>query len=144
LVGNSYPSVRPDPSLGMTPRSAWVVRRRLCAGIASLRPVRVLLQPRDYPNGLRLFVGPGGLSVAVTLASPTIVAPPINHAVPEGTPGIMPLLFVTIACGAISGFHGMVASGTTSKQLDKETDARFVGYFGAIGEGMLSLAAIIC
>ena len=56
---------------------------------------------------------------------------------------MLPLLFVTIACGAISGFHGLVASGTTSKQLDKETDARFVGYFGAVGEGSLSLATII-
>src|SRR5690606_2503320 len=56
---------------------------------------------------------------------------------------LMPLLFVTIACGAISGFHGMVSSGTSSKQLDKETDARFVGYFGAVGEGMLALVATI-
>jgi len=55
----------------------------------------------------------------------------------------LPLLFVTIACGAISGFHGLVASGTSSKQLDKEPDARFVGYFGAVGEGALALAAII-
>lgn len=50
---------------------------------------------------------------------------------------------MTIACGAISGFHGLVSSGTTSKQLDKETDVRFVGYFGAVGEGMLALAAIL-
>src|SRR5690606_11629344 len=56
---------------------------------------------------------------------------------------LVPLLFVTIACGAISGFHGMVSSGTSSKQLDKETDARFVGYFGAVGEGLLALGAII-
>ncbi|AMC99881.1 Carbon starvation protein A [Halomonas chromatireducens] len=56
---------------------------------------------------------------------------------------MLPLLFVTIACGAISGFHGLVSSGTTSKQLNKETDARFVGYFGAVGEGMLALAAIL-
>ncbi len=62
---------------------------------------------------------------------------------PEGTPSLIPLLFVTIACGAISGFHGLVSSGTTSKQLDKEPDVRFVGYFGAIGEGSLALAAII-
>ena len=55
----------------------------------------------------------------------------------------MPLLFVTIACGAISGFHGLVSSGTTSKQLNRETDARFVGYFGAMGEGGLALAAIL-
>ena len=56
---------------------------------------------------------------------------------------LVPLLFVTIACGAISGFHGMVSSGTSSKQLDKETDARFVGYFGAVGEGLLSLGTIL-
>src|SRR5699024_7225113 len=70
-------------------------------------------------------------------------APAINHNVPEGTPGIMPLLFVTVACGAISGFHGVVSSGTSSKQLDKETDARLVGYFGAVGEGLLALGTII-
>ncbi len=56
---------------------------------------------------------------------------------------MVPLLFVTIACGAISGFHGMVASGTSSKQLDKEKDERFVGYFGAVGEDLLALGAII-
>ena len=67
----------------------------------------------------------------------------MNESVPEGTPGIVPLLFVTVACGAISGFHGIVASGTSAKQLDKETDARFVGYFGAVGEGLLALGAIL-
>ena len=103
----------------------------------------VLLQPRDYINGLQLFVGLILLYGAVIIASPTVVAPMINFGVPEGTPSMLPLLFVTIACGAISGFHGLVASGTTSKQLDKETDARFVGYFGAVGEGALALAAII-
>jgi carbon starvation protein len=60
-----------------------------------------------------------------------------------GAPPLVPLLFVTIACGAISGFHGLVSSGTTSKQLDKEPDVRFVGYLGAVGEGTLALAAII-
>jgi len=72
-----------------------------------------------------------------------VVAPAFNDSLPEGTPSIVPLLFVTIACGAISGFHGIVASGTSSKQLDKEPDARFVGYFGAVGEGLLALGAII-
>src|SRR5690625_4233627 len=92
-------------------------------------PVWVLLQPRDYINGLQLFIGLILLYGAVLIFSPQLVAPAINMNVPEGTPGIMPLLFVTIACGAISGFHGIVSSGTSSKQLDKETDARFVGYF---------------
>jgi len=103
----------------------------------------VLLQPRDYINGLQLFIGLGILYLGVLIASPTVVAPAYNNAVPDGTPGIVPLLFVTIACGAISGFHGIVSSGTSSKQLDKETDARFVGYFGAVGEGLLALGSII-
>ncbi|NYZ63703.1 carbon starvation CstA family protein [Luteimonas deserti] len=143
-LGSLYPIALPETVLGMSPNSTWIVLLFLYAGIASLLPVWVLLQPRDYINGLQLFVGLGILYAAVLIASPTIVAPAFNSAVPAGTPSIVPLLFVTIACGAISGFHGMVASGTTSKQLDKETDARFVGYFGAVGEGMLSLAAIIC
>lgn len=99
--------------------------------------------PRDYINGLQLFVGLGLIYLAVFIANPTIVAPAINPDVPAGTPSMIPLLFVTIACGAISGFHGLVASGTTSKQLDKESDARLVGYFGAVGEGALALAAIV-
>jgi carbon starvation protein len=56
---------------------------------------------------------------------------------------MVPLLFVTIACGAVSGFHGIVSSGTTSKQLDRETDAKFVGYLGAVGEGALALVTIV-
>ncbi|NZA25271.1 carbon starvation protein A [Luteimonas sp. SJ-92] len=143
-VGSMYPIALPETVLGMGARSFWIVLLFLYAGVASLLPVWVLLQPRDYINGLQLFLGLGILYAAVLIASPTIVAPAFNDAVPAGTPSLVPLLFVTIACGAISGFHGMVASGTTSKQLDKETDARFVGYFGAVGEGMLSLAAIIC
>ena len=144
VLGNQYPIVLPETVLGMGSRSFWIVVLFLYAGVASVLPVWVLLQPRDYINGLQLFVGLGILYAAVLLTSPTVVAPALNDAVPAGTPSIMPLLFVTIACGAISGFHGVVASGTTSKQLDKETDARFVGYFGAVGEGMLALAAIIC
>jgi carbon starvation protein len=144
LVGNQYPLVMPETILGLNAKSFWIVLLFTYAGIASLLPVWVLLQPRDYINGLQLFVGLGILYTAVLLSSPTLVAPAFNDAVPAGTPSIVPLLFVTIACGAISGFHGLVSSGTTSKQLDKETDARFVGYFGSVGEGMLSLAAIIC
>src|SRR5699024_8405078 len=63
--------------------------------------------------------------------------------VTAGTPSMSPLLIATIACGTISGFHGMVAPGTSSKKLDKETDSRFVGSFGAVGEGLLALGTII-
>ncbi len=63
--------------------------------------------------------------------------------VPEGSPSFFPFLFITIACGAISGFHSLVASGTSSKQLDKEPDARYVGYMGAVGEGSLATGAVL-
>src|SRR5699024_6319638 len=103
----------------------------------------MLLQHCDYFNGLQLFVGLGFLYVAVFIANPTVIAPAINSDVPAGTPSMIPLLFVTIACGALSGFHGLFSSGTTSKQLNKESDARFVGYSGAVGEASPALAAII-
>ncbi|WP_299038484.1 carbon starvation protein A [uncultured Pseudokineococcus sp.] len=143
LVGDQVPVVLPETILGLSAAAFWVLVLFLYAGVASLLPVWMLLQPRDYINGLQLFIGLGILYGAVLLSSPTIVAPAVNTAVPEGTPSLVPLLFVTIACGAISGFHGIVASGTSAKQLDRETDARFVGYFGAVGEGLLALGAII-
>ena len=140
-LGERFPI---ELTAGMLPVGAqWILILFLYAGIASLLPVWLLLQPRDYINGIQLFVGLGLLYGAVLIASPTIVAPAINPNVPASAPPLFPLLFVTIACGAISGFHGLVGSGTTSKQLDKETDARFVGYLGSSGEGSLALVAII-
>ncbi|MTE24163.1 carbon starvation protein A [Microbacterium sp. ZXX196] len=147
FLGDQVPVVLPDPILGMSPATFWIIALFVYAGIASLLPVWLLLQPRDYINGVQLFVGLAILFVGTLVAGLVFgngfVAPAINTAVPEGTPSIWPLLFVTIACGAISGFHGAVASGTSSKQLDREPDARFVGYFGAVGEGMLALGSII-
>ena len=70
-------------------------------------------------------------------------APAFNNQMTEDAPSRIPLLFVTIARGAVSGFHGIVSSGTSSKQLDKETDARFVGYFAAMGEVSLALITIV-
>jgi carbon starvation protein len=142
-AGPSFPLQLPETVMGISDNAQWVLILFGYAAIASLLPVWVLLQPRDYINGLQLFIGLILLYGATLLLGPEISAPAFNSNTPEGTPSMVPLLFVTIACGAISGFHGLVASGTTSKQLDKETDARFVGYFGAIGEGSLSLATII-
>ena len=143
-AGPIFPLALPTETvIGLSDRQTWIVLLFVYAAIASLLPVWALLQPRDYINGIQLFIGLGLLYAAVIFASPDIVAPAFNTNVPEGTPSLVPLLFVTIACGAISGFHGLVSSGTTSKQLDKEPDVRFVGYFGAIGEGSLALAAII-
>ncbi|HLR27897.1 MAG TPA: carbon starvation CstA family protein, partial [Ruania sp.] len=149
VLGSQVPVVLPETVLGMSPAMFWIVTLFVYGAIASLLPVWVLLQPRDYINGVQLFVGLILLFGSVLLAAlfsavkPDIVAPAINANVPEGTPSIFPLLFVTVACGAISGFHGMVSSGTSSKQLDTEPDARFVGYFGAVGEGLLSLGTIL-
>ncbi|MCA1781799.1 MAG: carbon starvation protein A [Intrasporangiaceae bacterium] len=142
-IGDRVPLALPETVMGLPNNSVWIVLLFLYAGIASMLPVWVLLQPRDYINGLQLFIALGILYGSVLLARPEIVAPAYNSNVPEGTPSLVPLLFVTIACGAVSGFHGMVSSGTSSKQLDKESDARLVGYFGAVGEGLLALGAII-
>jgi carbon starvation protein len=143
LLGDAFPVILPETILGLSTTAFWIVVLFLYAGIASVIPVWALLQPRDYINGLQLFIGLGLLYGSVLISSPEIVAPAFNENVPPGTPSLVPLLFVTIACGAVSGFHGIVSSGTSSKQLDKETDARFVGYFGAVGEGLLALGAII-
>ena len=142
-LGERVPVELPQVALGLQPGAQWIVILFAYAAVASLLPVWLLLQPRDYINGIQLVIGLGLLYGTVLIAGPTIVAPAINQNVPAGAPPIVPLLFVTIACGAISGFHGLVGSGTTSKQLNKETDARFVGYLGSTGEGALALVAII-
>ena len=143
-LGEVFPLELPAMIFGLGPQAQWILLLFFYAGVASMLPVWLLLQPRDYINGIQLIIGLGILYGAVLISSPTIVAPAINSNVPASAPPIFPLLFVTIACGAISGFHGLVSSGTTSKQLDKETDARQVGYLGSAGEGALALVAIIC
>jgi len=142
-LGPMVPVELPANVMGLAPHTQWIVLLFLYAAIASLLPVWVLLQPRDYINGLQLFIGLGLVYAAILLSNPAIVAPAFNTDLPAGTPSMIPLLFVTIACGAISGFHGLVSSGTTSKQVNNEQDVRFVGYFGAVGEGCLALAAIL-
>lgn len=124
-------------------RVGWIVLLFVYTFFASVLPVWLLLQPRDYVNGHQLFVALGIIGAGVIVINPRVVAPAVNTALPADAPSWFPLLFITIACGAISGFHGLVASGTSSKQLDRETDARYVGYGGAIGEGALALTSII-
>ena len=143
LVGSNLPIQLPDALFGLTANANWIVILFIYAAIASMLPVWALLQPRDYINGMQLIVGLVLLYGAVLLSLPDISAPAFNSQMAENAPSLVPLLFVTIACGAVSGFHGIVASGTSSKQLDKETDARFVGYLGAVGEGSLALITIV-
>ncbi|MDH5214957.1 MAG: carbon starvation protein A [Gammaproteobacteria bacterium] len=141
-AGSVVPMELPE-LFGLSTISGWIIILFVYAAIASMLPVWMLLQPRDFINGLQLFVGLFLLYGAVFLVMPDISAPAFNTKLGEDAPSIVPLLFVTIACGAVSGFHGIVSSGTSSKQLDKETDARFVGYLGAVGEGSLALITIV-
>jgi len=142
FVGSIMPLALPGDIFGLGPNGNWIILLFIYAGIASMLPVWLLLQPRDYINGAQLVVGLLVLYSAVLITLPDVTAPMFNDNLAEGTPPIFPILFVTIACGALSGFHGIVSSGTSSKQLNKEPDARFVGYLGALGEGMLALITI--
>jgi carbon starvation protein len=142
-VGSILPLELPEQLLGLSANANWIILLFVYAAIASMLPVWVLLQPRDFINGMQLFVGLILLYGAVLISVPDISAPAFNHQLPADAPSMVPLLFVTIACGAVSGFHGIVASGTTSKQLDRETDARFVGYLGSVGEGALALITLV-
>jgi carbon starvation protein len=145
-VGQRYPITAVadlSVSLGLQPRTLWVVIMFVYAFIASRIPVWVLLQPRDYINSHQLFIALGVIFLGVLVGFDRIVAPVVNTNLPEGSPNFFPFLFVTIACGAISGFHSLVSSGTTSKQIDKESDAKYVGYAGSIGEGSLAVGSIL-
>ncbi|MDA7890941.1 carbon starvation protein A [bacterium] len=146
-----------DPDSNGLPVIGWVVLLLIYSYVASVLPVWTLLQPRDYINSLQLLSALGlvVLGLATTSffggAAPTpgaerptleIVAPAFNVS-PEGAPSIFPFLFITIACGAISGFHCLVSSGTSSKQLKCESDAQLVGYGSMLTEGFLAVLVIL-
>jgi len=122
--------------------SGWTWTLLVYAFAASVLPVWLLLQPRDFLNSLLLYLALFSMLAGFFMLSPDWVAPAINPN-PAGAPPMLPFLFIVIACGAVSGFHGIVASGTTAKQLDKETDAPFVGYVAMVGESLLALLAVL-
>ena len=142
------------PVLGSVNIATWIPVILVYGFIASVLPVWVLLQPRDFLTSSLLYAGVGGTLLAVIVgtftggASQLIIDAPAfagfwGGALVDTTLPLFPLLFVTIACGTISGFHSLVSSGTTAKQLDKETDARTIGYGGMLGEGLLATVAIV-
>jgi len=124
-------------------QTIWILFLFTYSAIASLLPVWLLLQPRDFINSHQLIVGLGLIFLGIFIAQPMIDAPAIRTAGDLSAPPIFPMLFVTIACGAISGFHGLVSSGTTSKQVNKLSDARLIGYGAMLGEGTLAVASTI-
>lgn len=132
--------------LGLPPTGLWVIILLAYAFVASSLPVTMLLQPRDYINAWQLFIVMGLLVLGVVASGfgggLVLVAPAIDVS-PAGAPPLVPFLFITIACGAISGFHSLVASGTTSKQVAREPDAQFVGYGSMLMEGALAVLVIV-
>lgn len=135
----------------------WVVILLLYSYVASVLPVWTLLQPRDYINSLQLITALGLVVAGLVFAGliggapiaeggdriPLEISAPMIRANPEGAPMIIPFLFITIACGACSGFHCLVSSGTSSKQIKCETDAQFVGYGSMLTEGFLATLVIL-
>ena len=120
----------------------WILLLFIYSAIASLLPVWLLLQPRDYLNSHQLMVGLFLIYAGIFIAQPSIEAPMIRSS-ENGGPSIFPLLFVTVACGAVSGFHGLIASGTTSKQISDMKHTKLIGYGSMLGEGTLALASTI-
>jgi carbon starvation protein len=130
------------PGIARVSVSTWVWLLLGYSFVASVLPVWLLLQPRDYLNSHQLITALLLLGLGLVVLQPTVQAPALNPN-PEGAPSLFPFLFITIACGAISGFHGLVSSGTTSKQISCMTDARPIGYGGMLGEGTLGLLAVL-
>jgi len=129
-------------TLALGPLQIWSIGLLIYAFFASITPVQILLQPRDYLCTFLLF---GGIILGfggIILSRPVMRLPAFVGW--KGTSGYLwPMLFVTIACGAISGFHSLVASGTTSKQLLNEKDARKIGYGAMVMEGLVALLALL-
>jgi len=124
----------------------WCIVLFIYVFFASTIPVQKLLQPRDYINSHQLLVAMAFLIIGIIIAHPVLSAPAINSNsfLPDSdVPDLAPILFIVIACGAISGFHSLASSGTTVKQVDRELDTLPVGYGAMITESFLAVLVII-
>jgi carbon starvation protein len=156
FFGDSGPLHAFNNALAAMPVWAWTTLLLIYCYVASVLPVWTLLQPRDFINSLQLLSILGLLVVGLAAAGlfggaagtdgvrPALeIVGPAFQWNPEGAPMVMPFLFITIACGAVSGFHCLVSSGTSSKQLRCESEARFVGYGSMLTEGFLATLVIL-
>ncbi|MDY6010723.1 MAG: carbon starvation protein A [Duodenibacillus sp.] len=134
-LGHMYPLV--------LSKNVWLVITIIYIGIASVTPVWVLLQPRDYLNSFLLYAMIFFAFIGIIVYSPSLNIAPVTAFDLGNMNWLFPMLFVTVACGAISGFHSLVGSGTSSKQIAKETDAKIVGYGAMLLEGFLAIIAVI-
>ena len=113
-----------------------------CA-IASVTPVWILLQPRDYLNSFLLYLMIGAAAIGIIFSNPAVNLTPFAG-FKVGNSFLFPTLFITVACGAVSGFHSLISSGTTAKQLDNEKSAKMVGYGAMLIECLLAVISLIC
>ncbi|MBU3958687.1 MAG: carbon starvation protein A, partial [Candidatus Omnitrophica bacterium] len=120
----------------------WLLILFIYCYFASILPVNVLLQPRDYLSSFLLFFGIGCGYLGLILSPPRIDMPGY-HSWASGEGYLWPALFITVACGAVSGFHTLVASGTTSKQIASERHIKRIGYGAMVCEALLALIAIV-
>ena len=146
MVLGSYFPLQISALFGIPATGIWTIILLIYAYIASVLPVTTLLQPRDYINAYQLIIAMVLLSLGVVFSAfsghLSVVAPAVQlH--PEAAPPLWPFLFITIACGAISGFHSLVSSGTSAKQVRNEDDSLFVGYGSMLVEGFLATLVII-
>ncbi len=128
--------------MAIEPQKTWALILIIYCFIASTTPVWILLQPRDYLSSYLLYASVLSGFVGIIIGGFSIHYPAFTAwSVPQ-TGTLFPILFVTVACGACSGFHSIVASGTSSKQLNKETDGRAIGYGGMLLEGVVAVIAL--
>ncbi|MFA0759159.1 MAG: hypothetical protein KEFWMYNX_002311 [Candidatus Fervidibacter sp.] len=133
--------------IGITDNQAhkvWDVFLLAYCFVASIVPMWLLLQPRGHLGGFFLFFALAGGMLGIIFGGKSVQYPAFTHWVASNGEPLFPLLFITIACGACSGFHAIIASGTTSKQLRRETDAKLVGYGAMLMEGMVAAVALCC
>jgi carbon starvation protein len=121
--------------------TVWILILMVYIFAASTAPVWILLQPRDYLNSFLLYAMIAGAVLGIVIFHPSIQLPAVTAFNVKGQ-YLFPMLFVTVACGAISGFHSLVGSGTTSKQLSSEKDAKIIGYGAMLIEGVLAVVAL--
>ncbi len=144
-LGPIFP-LRLPPMLGMDLRTTWDIMLLIYCFFAAVIPVWLLLQPRGYLGGFFLTFTAGVSFIGIIIGNFTqriLIQYPafIGWFNPQGFP-LLPLLFTTVACGACSGFHAIVSSGTTSKQISKETDAKLIGYGGMLLESFVAIIAL--
>ncbi|MCP4050348.1 MAG: carbon starvation protein A [bacterium] len=145
-IAGSYIPVSIPEIFGVPVTGVWAVILLIYAFFASVLPVTTLLQPRDYINAWQLYLILGAIITGIIVISFKtnfyIQAPAFNPD-PVGAPSLWPFLFIIVACGAVSGFHSLVGSGTSAKQLCSEADAQFVGYGSMLLESLLATVMII-